>query len=366
MVEVIRGALKDYAWGIPDGLAPWSGESTGAPQAELWFGAHPSAPSWVADRSLTLDAVLPQSEVPLLTKLLAAATPLSIQVHPHAQLAREAFADQQVPGADQVYSDPDEKTELLIAIEHFEVFAGWRDTADALAILAGIDGTEQARTALEKSGPIAAVPLLLAMDTDTRAVQLVDSVRAVGFGDSEVDAYATVARMYPDDPGLLVSVLLAYRELKPGNAIFVPAGVPHSYIRGLGLEVMTSSDNVVRLGLTPKPVFVAAALLALSPAHDEVFIDANFGDRIAPVGAPFAVTMTGDELSLDSGNFRVVVALEGHAAITAHAGGAAITLDQGEAAVITAGEPAVRVTTSGRVALVEHLLVTVPSPSPTP
>lgn len=354
MVEVIRGALKEYAWGIPDGLTAWSGRRTGGPQAELWFGAHPAAPSPVVGQDATLDSVLGVGDVPLLTKLLAAAEPLSIQVHPHAELARAAFARQVEPGADQVYSDPDEKTELLVAIEPFEVFAGWRDVHEAMAILAGVDGTEQVRAVLEREGPIAAVPLLLAVDHVDRAVQLVDAVRAAGLGAAEVDAYATVARIYPNDPGLLVSVLLAYRKLEPGNAIYVPAGVPHSYIRGLGLEVMTSSDNVVRLGLTPKPVFVDAALLALSDAHDEVLVESGFGERIAPAGAPFAATITGEETDLPAGSFRVVLAVDGGCEVSAHAGGATIALQQGEAAVITADEPAVRVRAAGRVALIEH------------
>lgn len=354
MVEVIRGALKDYAWGIPDGLAAWSGERTGGPQAELWFGAHPAAPSPVVGQDLTVDAVLGVHDVPLLTKLLAAAAPLSIQVHPHADLARRAFDRQSEPGADQVYSDPEEKTELLVAIEPFEVFAGWRDTTQALAILSGVEGTEQACAVLAQAGPLAAIPLLLAVDHDRRAVQLVDAVRSAGLGAGEVSAYATVADIYPQDPGLLVTALLAYRLLAPGNAIYVPAGVPHSYIRGLGLEVMTSSDNVVRLGLTPKPVFVDAALQALSEAHDEVVVESGFGDRISPEGAPFAATITGQETQLPGGVFRLVLAVDGGCTVSAPAGGATISLQQGEAAVITADEPAVRVSTPGRVALIEH------------
>jgi mannose-6-phosphate isomerase len=355
VVEVIRGALKDYAWGVPDGLVAWSGERTGAPQAELWFGAHPGAPSPLVGQPVTLDAVLSPNEVPLLTKLLAAAQPLSIQVHPDAQLAKVSFERQVQPGSDQVYSDANEKTELLVAIEEFEVFAGWRDRKQALAILAQIDGTELARSILETDGPIAAIPALRAIDHEGRGEQLVAALRALGMNASEVDAYGTVAQLYRSDPGLLVAVLLQYRALAPGNAIFVPAGVPHSYIRGLGLEVMTSSDNVVRLGLTPKPVFVEAALAALTNSADEVIFTSEFGERISPAGAPFAATITSNETQLESGAFRLVLALEGEASVRAHGGGATISLQQGEAAVLSAEEPAVLVSSAGVVAVVEHL-----------
>ncbi len=355
MVEVIRGALKDYAWGIPDGLVAWSGERTGAPQAELWFGAHPGAPSPLVGQDVTLDTVVSPGEVPLLTKLLAAAQPLSIQVHPDAQLARVAFERQDQPGSDQVYSDANEKTELLIAIEEFEVFAGWRDRPQAHAILMQIDGAENACSILENDGPIAAIPALRAIDHERRAEQLVSAVRAVGASPAEVDAFATIAQLYPDDPGLLVSVLLQFRALAPGNAMYVPAGVPHSYIRGLGLEVMTSSDNVVRLGLTPKPVFVDAALAALTNSHDEILFRSEFGERIAPAGAPFAATLTSNETQLESGAFRLVLAIEGEASVRAHGGGATVLLQQGEAAVLRADEPAVLVSTAGVVAVVEHV-----------
>jgi mannose-6-phosphate isomerase len=291
----------------------------------------------------------------LLTKLLAAAQPLSIQVHPDAQLARVAFDQQVEHGSDQVYSDANEKTELLIALEEFEVFAGWRDRTQALAILSHIDGTENACSILQTDGPISAITELRAIDHRNRAEQLVAAVRGVGASADEVDAYATVARLYPDDPGLLVTVLLQYRSLAPGNAIFVPAGVPHSYIRGLGLEVMTSSDNVVRLGLTPKPVFVNAALAALTESPDEIIFTSEFGERIAPAGAPFAATLTSDETQLESGAFRLVLAIEGEASVRAHGGGATIALAQGEAAVLSADEPAVLVSTAGVVAVVEHL-----------
>ena len=42
--------------------------------------------------------------------------------------------------------------------------------------------------------------------------------------------------------------------------MYLPAGNVHAYLHGLGVEVMASSDNVLRGGLTPKFVDVPELL----------------------------------------------------------------------------------------------------------
>ena len=140
---VVRGAVKDYDWGITDGLAPWAGEHPGGTQAELWFGAHPGGPSPLvdADGDETGEVLADRFDIaaiPLLVKLLAAARPLSVQVHPQLSVAAAGWAAQQTPGAPRVLSDPFEKTEMLVALEPFEAFAGWRDRAQVLSMLAEV------------------------------------------------------------------------------------------------------------------------------------------------------------------------------------------------------------------------------------
>ncbi|MEZ5256922.1 MAG: hypothetical protein R2705_08530 [Ilumatobacteraceae bacterium] len=44
--------------------------------------------------------------------------------------------------------------------------------------------------------------------------------------------------MYPGDPGALVALLLNQVSLRPGEAVFLPAGQVHMYLSGLGVEVM--------------------------------------------------------------------------------------------------------------------------------
>eukprot|EP00919_Chromeraceae_sp_WS-2016_P054335 GHVR01129057.1.p1 GENE.GHVR01129057.1~~GHVR01129057.1.p1 ORF type:complete len:101 (+),score=3.01 GHVR01129057.1:2543-2845(+) len=57
---------------------------------------------------------------------------------------------------------------------------------------------------------------------------------------------------FGDDLGIIASCLLEYRKLSKGKCFGIPAGVPHAYIHGECLEIMKSSDNVVRMGLTNK------------------------------------------------------------------------------------------------------------------
>ena len=70
-------------------------------------------------------------------------------------------------------------------------------------------------------------------------------------------------RGYPADPGVLVALLLHHVRLAPGEAIWMPAGNLHAYLRGCGVEIMAASDNVLRGGLTPKRVDVDELLRVL-------------------------------------------------------------------------------------------------------
>ena len=112
----LRNPLRRYAWGSPDRLARFLGVAPdGTPQAELWLGAHPSDPSevwcdgrWVplpaliaADPAGVLGPVVLQRfgpQLPFLLKVLAAAEPLSLQVHPDAVQARAGFEREEAAG----------------------------------------------------------------------------------------------------------------------------------------------------------------------------------------------------------------------------------------------------------------------------
>jgi mannose-6-phosphate isomerase len=348
---VVDGALKEYAWGRIDGLSTWTKQRTGTPQAELWFGVHPSGPSPVRTEEGSGGVLLDHlsvTQAPILVKLLAAGQPLSIQVHPVADVAQRQWLAQQA-GGDVVYADANEKTELLIALEPFEAFAGWRDVDQAVRMLQALPGTDAAVAALEAGDRIAAIRALLAIGELAGVAHLPEAARSAGLPDEECAAYATVARLFPGDVGALLTPLLAYVALDAGQGIYVPAGVPHSYLQGLGLEVMTSSDNVVRLGLTNKPVFVEHALNALILERAPEILEPGDGPMVTPAGFAAAVLHQATT-SVPAGQYRVILALDGRTSVTGD--GLDRELPVGAAGVLTADEPAVEVSTTGRAAVV--------------
>lgn len=81
---------------------------------------------------------------------------------------------------------------------------------------------------------------------------------------AELSTVVTLNAQYPGDPGVLISLLLNRISLAPGEAVYLPAGNVHAYLHGLGIEVMASSDNVLRGGLTPKFVDVPELLRTIS------------------------------------------------------------------------------------------------------
>ena len=347
-MQIINGALKNYAWGIPRGLDQWIGATVSArvqPQAELWFGVHPNGASTVADSGVALDRILGRADVPILVKILAAAKPLSVQVHPNSALAQEGFNTLnntvQFAGA---FADPYEKIELLYALTPFFAFCGWRPVEQVRQVFdaLGIDGPAEVSSESGVSRQdlfVYCVNHEVAPDTLGR---IPSAIRAAGLSQLEISSYERVVSDYPGDQGALLAVFLQPISLAPGESVYIPSGVPHSYIAGTGIEVMTSSDNVLRLGLTPKPVYPELALRALD-------FDAS---RSRSTDAPFSVEVinansdVASHLELPSGQFRVVLCLAGRTHVLG------TELSCGQAAVITATEPAISISTTGRYAII--------------
>ena len=293
-MDLLENPVRDYPWGsagdIPEFLGVPAG---GGPVAELWMGAHPDSPSRVLrggqPRSLAeVIATDPEAELgrrvrdafgprlPFLLKLISAARPLSLQVHPDRQHARRAYAAQQAADrAGRDYTDDNHKPELVCALrDGFAGLCGFRPlagTADLLAALA-VPGLAGFAARLDPADPAGS---LRALVTDTLTAPadpaLIAAVRAAcervaaapGRWAAACAAYAVVAVAYPADPGVLVALLLNYVELRAGEAVFVGAGVPHCYLNGFAAELMASSDNVLRAGLTGKRVNVPELLRVL-------------------------------------------------------------------------------------------------------
>jgi mannose-6-phosphate isomerase len=291
----LTNIVRHYDWGSTSDLPALLGiPEDGRPYAEMWFGAHPSAPSQVAASEAVASATVPGDphlprsldaavaaapgellgpavaarfggRLPYLLKLLAAGRPLSLQVHPTAEQARAGFARERVDGvpATPTYRDASHKPELLVALSDVVALAGFRAPAQVADLLSGcgvaeLDGIA---TGLRGRGPAdgllrIAFGALLALPR--AAVER--ALAGVGERCEDTDPIHGIVRRllecFPGDVGVLAAMLLNPVALAPGQALFVGAGTVHCYVSGLGLEIMAASDNVLRAGLTTKRVDV--------------------------------------------------------------------------------------------------------------
>lgn len=275
----LEGVVRHYAWGSRDAIPALLGRPhpTEQPWAELWMGAHPAAPSRVAageGRWVALDQWIAEApdellgprvlaafgpRLPFLFKILAAARPLSIQCHPDEATARAGFAREEQGGpargaADRTYRDPHHKPELLVALSRFEVLAGFRPVAEVSARLRPILDRAGAG-ALAGDDLRALLSGLMALATArVPAAQAAARAALAGEGGPAAVWLDRLCRAFPADAAALAPLYLDHLELGEGDGLFVAAGLLHSYLGGTGLEIMASSDNVLRGGLTDKYV----------------------------------------------------------------------------------------------------------------
>lgn len=282
-----------YAWGSRHAIADLTGRPPSAvPEAELWMGAHPLGPARLTRDGATtslLDTITaaPERELgarsladfgprlPFLLKVLAAAEPLSLQAHPSASEARAGFDAEERAGiprdaSHRNYKDASHKPELLCALTPFEALCGFRAIDETLALFDALGSAALAplapllaplRASRDSAGLEATFRALMTLPEAARPT-LVDAVVA-GTG-SLPDRFARerrwtarLAALYPGDVGVVSALLLNTIRLEPGEAVYLGAKNLHAYLEGVGVEIMASSDNVLRGGLTQKHVDVA-------------------------------------------------------------------------------------------------------------
>ncbi|MFD0418305.1 mannose-6-phosphate isomerase, class I [Streptomyces sp. NPDC127108] len=284
-MDRLTNTVRPYAWGSTTAIAELTGaEPTGEPQAEMWMGAHPGAPSRT-ERG-PLDEVIDEDparelgpravakfgpRLPFLLKILAAGAPLSLQVHPNLEEAKEGYDDEERRGVPidaphRNYKDANHKPELICALTPFDGLCGFRAPAEAADLLAGL-GVDSLKPYVdllhakpEEAALREVLTAVLTADPDDMAKTVTEAAAAAERLGGDYAPYAAVARHYPGDPGVIAAMLLNHVQLQPGEAMFLGAGVPHAYIQGLGVEIMANSDNVLRCGLTPKHVDVPELL----------------------------------------------------------------------------------------------------------
>ena len=265
MIEKIENQARDYAWGSTVLLADVLGfKETGEPMAEVWFGNHPGSPSRTLS-GVSLADIRPEP-LGFLLKFLAAAIPLSIQVHPSKQKAAEGFAREKAAGLalddpNRSYKDANPKSESLVAITEFEVLAGIRPAHEVASILESLEQFVTANSLefkalldVAKTNPdqLFGEVLAGAVDYSALVAELAANLKSPSRPEQEllIDLFAE----FGADKGALLAIFMRHFVLQPGEALSVPPGTPHSYLRGLGLEIQDNSDNVLRAGLTPKLV----------------------------------------------------------------------------------------------------------------
>lgn len=267
---------KNYDWGAEGALSRFLGlETSSKPEAEVWWGDHPlsdcSLVSEAGEENFSSWLAHTGQSFPLLVKVLAAAKPLSIQVHPSEEQAvlgflREESAGTPLTAPERTYKDQSAKPELLIALsDDFVALAGF---APESVVLGRIErwvagGAPPALT--ELFGPLAGAPQESAKRIVTPSEPVSQLVGQLGpwidsWGSQDLpfettregEILTSIHAAHPGDPGILFALVMNHVVLSRGEALFVDAGEVHAYLWGTGLEVMLPSDNVIRAGLTTK------------------------------------------------------------------------------------------------------------------
>ncbi|MFF9753479.1 mannose-6-phosphate isomerase, class I [Streptomyces sp. DH-12] len=284
-MDRLDNTVRPYAWGSTTAIPRLLGtEPTGEPQAEMWMGAHPGAPSRTGRGTLAeVIGADPERELgaaavarfgprlPFLLKLLAAGSPLSLQVHPDLAQAQAGYEDEErrgvpVTAPHRTYKDANHKPELICALTEFDGLCGFRHPRHAAELLAGlgVDSLKPYADLLHARPEEAALrevlTAVLTADPDEMARTVAETAAACDRLGGPYAPYAGIAHHYPGDPGVIAAMLLNHVRLQPGEALYLGAGVPHAYLDGLGVEIMANSDNVLRCGLTPKHVDVPELL----------------------------------------------------------------------------------------------------------
>ena len=354
------------------------------------MGAHPKSSSQVQgpdghpvalrdviehDKSALLgDAVAKRfGELPFLFKVLCAAQPLSIQVHPNKHNSEIGFAKENAAGipmdaAERNYKDPNHKPELVFALTPFLAMNAFREFSDIVALLQPVAGAHPAiahflqEPGAERLSYLFASLLNMQDQEKTHALAILKSALNSQQGEPW-QTIRLIADVYPNDSGLFSPLLLNVVKLNPGEAMFLFAETPHAYLQGVALEVMANSDNVLRAGLTPKyidiPELVANVKFVAKPANQLLTTPVKTGGELdfpIPVD-DFAFSLhelSAGEAVISQHSAAILFCIEGEALLSK--GDQRLVLKPGESAFISANESPISVSGVGRLARVYNKL----------
>jgi len=393
-VELLRNAVRPYAWGSRTTIPELQGREVPAPhpEAELWMGAHPGDPSRIigadgVERSLLeLIEADPEGQLgtpcagrwngslPFLLKILAVEEPLSMQAHPSAEQSAEGHAREEAAGiprdaSNRNYPDPTAKPELVCALTEFHALAGFRNPERTVKLLRAVETpglakyTELLAAQPDADGmralfttwitlPQAALDELLPEVLDACVLH----VKEHGEFDTECRTILELGEAHPRDAGVLAALLLNRLILGAGEAIYLPAGNLHLYLHGTAVEILANSDNILRCGLTPKHVDVPELLRVVDfSCCDMPVLRGEPGDcgAVYRTDAPeFELARTewadGDrrELRISGGRPQILLCTAGSLQVSA-GDGASAELARGQSLWLPASDPSVTVRPAG-------------------
>lgn len=387
-MEKMINTLQHYAWGCKDALTGLYGitDPDARPIAELWMGALPKSSSRVLDpqgNEIALHTLItrdPQGmlgravaerfgELPFLFKVLCADEPLSIQVHPSLSAARAGFAKENQAGIsldapNRNYKDANHKLELVFALTPFQAMNGFRTLSSIVSLLQPVAGAHPTIAAFlahpDEQHLAQLFGDLLTMIGEQKSLAL--DILSVALDHQHGEPWDTVrmiAEIYPYDSGLFSPLLLNVVTLQPSQAMFLFAQTPHAYLKGVALEVMANSDNVLRAGLTPKyidvPELMANVQFVAKPEDMLLTVpEERDGALVFPIPVDdFAFslhTLTLAPRTLAQDSAAVLFCVDGQA--TVDGDGRQCTLQPGQSVFIAAKDSPITVSGSGRLARV--------------
>ena len=377
-IAVLKNPIQEYAWGSKTAIQTLLGLPVPSekPAAELWLGAHPKAPSEVMidgewqllEKVIERDPVSVlgkgvaerfSKKLPFLFKVLAADHPLSIQVHPNLEEAREGFERENRLGiplnaSERNYKDANHKPEILCAITSFEGLKGFRTPEDIIDLMAKVsvstlsDELSRLRKEPDASGLKRFFTSLLSMDQARRERVIDEAIRGAERCVNEDRAFywmVELDREYPGDIGVLSPLIFNLMELGPGEAIYIPAGELHAYLRGVGMELMANSDNVLRGGLTPKHVdvpellkivnFISEPVLKVKPHPGELPGEKIYASPAEEFQLSVISVANGDLfISERDRGVEIMICMEGEARIKDLESGQVETVEKGKSLLI--------------------------------
>ena len=359
LVKLSNQALN-YAWGSKTLISDYFGiQATGEPMAEIWFGTHDGSPTEVVGRNQSLHQLLKdsgkESRLPFLLKILAAEAPLSIQAHPNPAQAVEGFSRENAQGIklddpNRNYKDDKAKPELIVALtDRFDALVGFSGSPliqERLSELLEVSSSSNLTSVLKDwitwlgaDQGVERVFLHALASSECDEDLIGDLIDAAEQCPSLVDLVVHLAEHHGKDRGIATALLMNHMILDRGEGVFVPAGMPHAYLSGLGVEVMLASDNVLRGGLTPKHIDVDELInvLVFESTDPELVRTQNLAVGLEKFYLP---TPEFDfyRASVGSNNLLADLNLPGDAIVLCTQGSVAVSNSQEERAVINSGE----------------------------